>query len=560
MRLKSIKLTNYRGLKGEGNIIDFDQSEIIFLIGENNVGKSTFLNGYSFFVESGKKSTLKDFYNKDVSIPIEIEAKFTVNPKDDGSDKILLKEDPDWITKWVDSDNIVKIKKIWSKEDEVGKKYTFNPITNEYQEGGFGGFDTILTKYAPKSIFINAVITEGDLEKEVNEIIAKQHLKKLETNYADNYEKIIKELQILKDTIASSDNISEININMNKIFSEIFPTLALSIYSVPDEGIDISKTLKSTHGISVHENDSTRNDIDLKQNGHGIIRQAFFSFLSTFGNTIEGNKKQYLILFEEPELYMHPKAIFSLRRQLYKLAENSPYQILCATHSPLMIDLEHPHSSLVRLVKSDDNITSTFQVHFDLFSEEEKNYLQMINRFNPHVCESFFTKNIILVEGDTEAVFYREIINRYYNHDGIFILNTGSKANIVFYQKILTHFGISYVVVHDSDSKTYIVKKDGKDIEKINPMFTYNERIWEQIEISNKYINGLARRFVHFKDFESAHNYSYKSDDGKPLSAYLFAKSIEKNYNFPCFNFLDDLFGENKINISQDELIKKLDN
>lgn len=111
---------------------------------------------------------------------------------------------------------------------------------------------------------------------------------------------------------------------------------------------------------------------DLKNNGHGVMRQAFFSFLSTLGADLEKTRKEYLILFEEPELYLHPEAVFSLREQLYKLAKNSPFQVLCATHSPLMIDTAKPHSSLVRLVKEQRKNTKTYQVKFDLFEEEEK--------------------------------------------------------------------------------------------------------------------------------------------------------------------------------------------
>lgn len=42
MKLQKLIIKNFRGLKGE-NVINFENSNIIFLIGQNNVGKSTFL-------------------------------------------------------------------------------------------------------------------------------------------------------------------------------------------------------------------------------------------------------------------------------------------------------------------------------------------------------------------------------------------------------------------------------------------------------------------------------------------------------------------------------------
>lgn len=91
-------------------------------------------------------------------------------------------------------------------------------------------------------------------------------------------------------------------------------------------------------------------------------------------------------MFEEPELFLHPKIAFNLRESNYSLAENSPYQILCATHSPLMIDISRPHSSLIKVIKKRDETTQTFQVGKNLFGRDEdmKNRVQMINRFNPH--------------------------------------------------------------------------------------------------------------------------------------------------------------------------------
>lgn len=112
-----------------------------------------------------------------MDIPIEIVAEFSVEEIDE-EDKQLGKEDPEWIKKWVSIDNIIRIKKIWSKENEEGKKHTFDPHIGQFVEGGFGGFDSLLKKYAPTAIIINAVSTPEDLEKKINDIITKNHLKK----------------------------------------------------------------------------------------------------------------------------------------------------------------------------------------------------------------------------------------------------------------------------------------------------------------------------------------------------------------------------------------------
>ncbi|MDO4764203.1 MAG: AAA family ATPase [Flavobacteriaceae bacterium] len=65
------------------------------------------------------------------------------------------------------------------------------------------------------------------------------------------------------------------------------------------------------------------------------------------------NRKDYIVLFEEPELFLHPKIMKDLRELIYKVSEDDmPYQVICASHSPQMIDITKDKTSLVRMVKN----------------------------------------------------------------------------------------------------------------------------------------------------------------------------------------------------------------
>ncbi len=118
MKLVKFKVQNFRGLKGEHNEIQFKKSDIIFLIGQNNTGKSTFLRAYEFFTNSKQKATLDDFYNQDITNTIKMEGWFELE-KDDDKDKSYSKSDPDWATKWVNSDGYIKIKNIKDQRQVV---------------------------------------------------------------------------------------------------------------------------------------------------------------------------------------------------------------------------------------------------------------------------------------------------------------------------------------------------------------------------------------------------------------------------------------------------------
>ena len=556
MKLLTLKIQNFRGLKGGENIIDFEKSNILFLIGQNNVGKSTYLRAYDFFVNSKQSATREDFYNYDTDTPIIIEGTFRKEENDDanvdfqGSGRNV---DPEWVNKWVDAQNLIRIRKTWNSVGPFSKE-TFDPNQNQWVPNGFGGMDSLFTTYAPAPIFISAMEDEASLEEKVNKLIQDHYLKKLKVDYAGPYQEIVGKITELQDAILGSQGIQQWNNELNAQFHGIFPSLTLKIQAAKEENIKIEDAFKKNHTITVEKEGCNRKETFL-QNGHGIIRQALFNFLS-FLKEQDAQRQEYIILFEEPELFLHPKITLKLRNSLYELAENSNYQVLCATHSPMMIDISRPHASLIRAVKDDDENTITYQVDEDIFArdEERKERVQMINRFNPHVCEAFYADDVILVEGDTEAIVYRDLLNRFYPDKEIFVLNTGSKNNIPFFQEILTKFRIKHCVIHDVDTE---FNADGRH----NSAWTLNQRIWELVVQANQVQPGLSRRYVHNANFENAHKYNLIGGKEKPLQAYKFAQTIQnREGNIPdCLKWLDDYCREQQIvhDMAYIESIKK---
>lgn len=547
MKLQKIKVCNFRGLRGEENIIDFSNSDIIFLLGQNNVGKSSFLRAYEFFIEPKQKASITDFYDHKVSNCIEIEAHFLIEVGDDSNTELTKGEsgtsEPDWLkNNWADENNIVKVKKVWCAEGDF-KKYTWNPKNNNWDENGLGGLHQHLTKFAPTPIAINAMETEDSLEEKVNKIINEDFLKTLKSDYSAEYKVAEDAIKNLQTKVIGSDGIKSLNTNINKHFKKIFSNLELEIRP-KNEDIKLVDALKKSHSVNVKKDGETREET-FRQHGHGIIRQALFNFLAFLKNTSGevSSKKEYIILFEEPELFLHPKVVYSLRKSLYELSLNSSYQVLCASHSPLMIDISKPKSSLVRLCKKIDGSTKTFQVGEEVFQkdDEHKKMVQMINRFNSNICETFYADSVILVEGDTEAIIFRDLLDRFFSEKEIYVLNTGSKNNIPFFQEILTHFGIHHFVIHDTDTED---KKSA---------WTLNQRIWDGLT------DGLSRRYVFKDTFEKTHNYTVDPSKGKPLCAFDYSQKIESIENKEdCVVFVKDMCSSSpSINHDQD-FIKKL--
>jgi predicted ATP-dependent endonuclease of OLD family len=546
MKLIKLIINDFRGLKGGNNVIDFTNSNIIFLIGQNNVGKSTYLRAYEYFTTPKTIATKEDFYNHTSENPIIIEGWFVKETNDENDDELQGKgkdKDADWISKWVGTDGLIKIKKIWSNIGAVFEKYTFSPEKNDWVLNGFGGMETLFTKYAPQPIAISAMEDQTSLEEKVNKLIQDDFIKKAKETFPDEYDELIQKVKNFQSKITGSESVENLNAELNKHFQQVFAELTLRIQASKDENIKIEDAFKKNHSVIVEREDNERKETFL-QNGHGVIRQALFNFLAFLKKDSEKSRKQYIILFEEPEVFLHPKIAFKLRESLYELAEKSPYQIICSTHSPLMIDISKPHSSLIRVVKDENETTATYQVGEDIFGrdEEQKERVQMINRFNPHICETFYADKVLLVEGDTETIVYRDLLRRFYPHEEIFVLNTGSKNNIPFFQEILTKFQICHFIIHDIDTEFI---DDGK---KKNPAWSLNQTIWNKVEAANKVKQGLARRYVHIKNFEDAHNIKLTSGKDKPLQAYKFVQSVKRETGIPdCLKWLDDITGEQKI-------------
>jgi predicted ATP-dependent endonuclease of OLD family len=545
MKLAKLKIQDFRGLKGENNIIDFANSNIIFLIGQNNVGKSTYLRAYEFFTNSSQKAVIEDFYNHNQDTPIVIEGWFIKENEDENDTDLQGKgkdKDPEWMNKWVGNDGFIKIKKEWKEANKSFIKFSFSPFENTWVNNGFGGFDTLFSRYAPTPIAISAMEDQTSLEEKVNKLIQEDFIKKIKDNYSNEYNDLIEGIKNLQLKITGSDDVEKLNTELNTHFQKVFADLTLKIQASKDENIKLEDAFKKNHSVIVERNNNQRKETFL-QNGHGVIRQALFNFLAFLKRDTEDNKKQYLILFEEPEVFLHPKIAFKLRESLYELAENSPYQILCATHSPLMIDIAKSHSSLIRVVKKNDEITVTFQVGEDIFgkNEEQKERVQMINRFNPHICEAFYADKVLLVEGDTETIVYRDLLRRFYPNEEIFVLNTGSKNNIPFFQEILTKFQINHFVIHDSDTEK---SSNGNN----NPAWSLNKTIWERVEAANATKSGLAKRYVHIRNFEDAHNIRLSGGKDKPLQAYKFVKEVKNEGEIlDCLKWLNDIVGGQEI-------------
>ncbi len=579
MKIISFGVNNFRGISGgiENNTIEFHNSNTIFLLGQNNVGKSSFLKAYEFFYKN-TTTTAEDFYRMNLENSIEFELVLQLDMYDFQKDS--LKNKQEGLKKWLNKDNFLKIKKIirlkpGKKIEFESENYTWDYGNQLWEKKNYGGIglDSVFQSALPKPIFIKAMPTESEVEIIINDILKQ----KAESNLKDKERQELKDAQEkildLQNKLYNPESINSYKNEVNRHFNELFPNTKIEL-SEKDKAKWTENSIGKIFSIHFEQNKiDGEKDSTIPTNydrvGHGAVRSAIFSLLlmKDIAEEFERveNRKDYIVLFEEPELFLHPKLMKQLRSLIYKVSESkSPYQLLCASHSPQMIDITKEKSSLVRMVKT-NNGTMLFQINDDFLmkskeirtKEELKTEMNEVLRFNPFICESFYSDEVILIEGPTEEIILRGYLNEINPTKDIFIVNCGTVNNIPFFQKIFSKFNIKYHVICDSDdSKIHNTDDFGLTV------FDYGiqKSIYEQFNLDYKkdgYTCGLF--LVHEITFEPSHKnniipnelqYSndFKSSDGKPYNANLYWKNIlQPNLNHsnilkvPIIFFIDNI-------------------
>lgn len=465
----------------------------------------------------GAKLSLAYFRDENPDYTITIEGIFT--DIEAGDIEILgqpcVHTDPEY-------GDIIKVKFEWSEPDEAGKKFTFDGVQGRYVPKGAGGWDSLLQSRIPAPLRIKPTNSPGDLEAIVTEILTSAVKQKIKEDDS-HVQSLLDQVRELTDQFANEIQ-SDIDAACTSITSKlqnVFPNYSVQL--IPEGKLEAEKIIGAGSHIRLIE--KGRQALPLKHQGSGLQRTFLWSAisaLSEIGKMKKGKKeiaadKPRILLIDEPEAFLHPQSIRAAREALYSLSEVDNWQVMASTHSPVFIDVSKPHTTIIRLERDQCHtakVVSTNKLHF---SDEERERLGMIRSCHPTVNEFFFADTVILVEGETEHLVFTMLlkdagVNNYQ------VVNCLGKGNIQLFAKILNHFHLKYIAVHDSDSPK--AKRQSNWIN--NPAWTINQNILE-VTLNNP--KG-AYCIAQVPDFEGYYfEEKFKSD--KPYSAYSILTSDE---------------------------------
>jgi predicted ATP-dependent endonuclease of OLD family len=555
MIIKSLAVDNFRGITGgtENNKISFDNKNAIFLFGQNNVGKSSFLRAYKVFYDDAISDS--DFHfegSKD--IVIEIELQIDEATEKEGVNQATSNKFDHIKENYLGPNGVLRLKKTWKHEDR-GKKSqneTWNVKTEAWEQKAYAGigWGNVFQPLMMRPLFINAMPTEQDVQTVVTEVLKEVAHSKLTKEKGAILDGALSTISRLQDEIYSKTDIDAYKADVNERFELLFPGFKIDV----DDGASRLKFTPDKIGkdFRVSFKDDADNNNSHEQMGHGAVRMAIF-LLMLMRDKLRGQTvapKSFIVLFEEPELFLHPLLTKKLRALTYEVsADNMPFQVLCASHSPQMIDISKDHTSLVRMTKDEDGNTHLYQVaREDLKNDEQKTNedikqkIYEILRFDPFICEAFYADEVLLVEGDTEAILARGYQQEHPGHRDVFVVNCHSVVNIPFYQKIFSKFNIPYSVICDTD---HVTKSTGWDEKTEEPSFTSHvQKTIGDLYIQHK-VDGFAKKFFVFaENFEKCHqrlsgNFRFdtsNASEGKPYMADRYWKQIRQHNTDPGYN------------------------
>ncbi len=554
MKIQKITIHNFRSIIHQ----TIDCKDFTLVVGENNSGKTNLV------------SVIRAFYEVDG---------FKYNDKDD-SPKLSKTTDTDsWVEivfltteeeqenlkkEYQRDDNILKVRRYFKSKDHFHKDNSnifYIAKDGSISENNFYGAKNISQAKLGKVIYIPEVAKTDDTFKltgpsplrQVISFVFKKVLDKSESfgDLSKSFERFNTDFKTEESPEGiSMDNLKrdideELNnwqfsfgFDINPIKSDLIIKNLIEHY-LEDDNLQIGKKR-----------------VDLKNIGQGLQRHLIYTMIKLAAKYDEGkkpgNKKEFypdftLILFEEPEAFLHPSQQELMNIGLKQIAKKEDQQVFCTSHSSVFVSKNIENISELKRIEKKSGESIFYQVDgltlTSIYSDniEINQYLQsqIDNGIPPEDgtllkklisdkddaiklieealkfsiwldserSSMFFAKHIIICEGASEKVFLDYLFDTLWidlKGKHVYCLDAMGKYNIHRYISLLNRFGLSYSVLMDYDED----KKQHKYI---------NQFIKEKTEK----IHGFE------KDFESYLGIPNVPDNRSDLKPLNVLKSFE---------------------------------
>ncbi len=287
------------------------------------------------------------------------------------------------------------------------------------------------------AILLDAVLDELGEEDVFADLRRKLQIQETPEGQSDN------RLQVIRNAEKAVED------NLRRNFSECHIR-----FDIPSP--EIKSSVMSTR---VLVNDGVEDALETK--GDGLRRAVVFSILQAYvqlkdARSTATSTHPYLLLFEEPELYLHPQAQLVLFEALS--AFSSENMVVVTSHSPVFFNAGATET-FVKLSKAEPDDSagskpSTRAVHVDLTDIAPKDQFQLICFENNNAA--FFAESVVLVEGRSDALVLAHLAELHCSdyttsRCPVRFAQMGGKTSVKKYREFFGRFDISVYAVLDLD-------------------------------------------------------------------------------------------------------------
>jgi putative ATP-dependent endonuclease of OLD family len=331
------------------------------------------------------------------------------------------------------------------------------------------GIDAAIKAFLPEPIYIEAVkdvaadvkTTDSAMFGKLLRILLEEVADQF-TNIETEFARIQKKLSRVADSSGELrddrlEQVKKIEATIEGFVQESFPGIHLKM-NIPAPEL---KTIFSAAELTADDG----HEGSIVSKGDGLKRAVAFAILRAY--TVlrdeglggvphdDSSRPSYLLLFEEPELYLYPWAQRQLFQALAVFARDHP--VLVTTHSPMFFSAESTKIfSKFRKVAAPGQAPHAEVFPVDLReSMSDRDAFQIICHENNEIA--FFARAVVLVEGDSDAIVIARLA-RLLNPEwdplqkNIAFARIGGKHNISRYRKFFSLFGMPVHVLCDLDA------------------------------------------------------------------------------------------------------------
>jgi predicted ATP-dependent endonuclease of OLD family len=541
MIITSVKIENFKSI--DKIEIPFDKvgdSYTKIFVGINESGKSNILEALSFFdtpkqnvsydqycnqkLEDGKNCNLKFYMEFEEGerealvktiksiVKTELDLKIEIQPK---LYKVLYLSSSGtqfhsyyvYDFKLQNQNLFIKVPKyrgdVISIVDSNNKSDDYEELNEDNFRKYFGDIITDFIKRNEPSVSIWKP-TNKDLLYNVNLIEYKNNITANKPLYN------IFKLSGYKDEKAISNIIDKVSIpkNRSKLKDKLADSLNTYIAKVWENQIDFVIDITETGNFTLFIKDKGKENIydrfSITDRSQGA--QHFLSLILSLSLSANNHQKRNeLIIIDEPETHLHPSGIRNLAQELLRIGREN--YMFIATHSPFMIDKNHKERHCI--VKKNSKAITELNWIKDSDNIIDDEVLR--DAFGIDVYRDLLNPHSVLVEGASDKLLLKKAF-ACLNHSNIGITN-GHGSNIITLASKLNYDDLKVVVVLDDDEDG---RRDKEKILQIGGLYT-NDNVFTIRELISEVVekgtieDSLDPTFVKVQ-FEKLYKSKFKKD------------------------------------------------